>query len=96
MKLDIFTNTSPNATADDAIGARLHDRGTGKTVYGATEADAIENLCKYVDRDQVNALLQKDDRQSTAYAQSGSYPTLGEIGVVAIIAEMFAIVGGLQ
>ena len=64
MKLDTFKNTSPNATAKDAYGARLHDRGTGTTCYGATEVDAIDNLCKYVDRDQVNALLQKDDRQS--------------------------------
>jgi hypothetical protein len=44
----------------------------------------------------VNSLLQKDDRQSTAYAQSGSYPTLGEIGTVAIVAVMFAIAGALQ
>lgn len=96
MKLETFPNTSPNATAANAYGARIHDRGTGTTCYGPTEADAIDNLCKNVDRDQVNALLQKDDRQSTAYAQSGVYPTLGEIGVVAIFAVMFAIVGGLQ
>lgn len=86
MKLDIFNNTSPNATAKDAIGARLHDRGTGTCCYGATEAEAIEQLCKYVDRDQVNALLQKDDRFSTevesAFTQAIGYAALGTFGLL--------------
>ncbi len=86
MKLETFPNQSPNATDIDAVGVRYHDQGTGITCYGPTEADAIDNLCKYVDRDQVNALLQKDDRFSTevesAFTQAVGYAALATFGLL--------------
>lgn len=50
-------------------------------------------ILRDVDADFANTIIAKDERPSQPYAQPGSYPTFGEIAVVALIAVMFAVLG---